>query len=96
MAMGEGSEGCAGEGGSTAARGPATPRRACAPAGGGRAWGGLAWAGAATKAMGPVGPPRRAARAPRPQGPHGHGPASGRRAAGAGVRGERGATPSKP
>jgi hypothetical protein len=36
---------------STAARGPATLRRAHAPEGGGRAWGGLTRAGAAAKAM---------------------------------------------
>jgi hypothetical protein len=52
MAMGrEGARAAHGEGGARPPpRGPATPCRARAPAGGGRAWGGLTWARAADKA----------------------------------------------
>jgi hypothetical protein len=51
MAMGKDQGAAQGRGSSTTARGPATPRRARAPVGVGRAWGGLAWEGAAAKAM---------------------------------------------
>jgi hypothetical protein len=95
MAMGrEGARAAHGEGGARPPpRGPATPCRARAPAGGGRAWGGLTWARAADKAKAMAGrlatPSDRGGGRGRPQRLCAHGLGAGRRAAGQGCGGSR-------
>jgi hypothetical protein len=96
MAMGEGSEGCAGEGELDRRQGADHASQGMRARGRGPRLGRARVGRGRDQGHGAGRPATPSSRAPRPQGPHGHGPVSGRRAAGPGVRGERGATPSKP